>query len=92
MEKIDTSQIANDIEIIRKSRLVARRLKKGAYRDLEPYATEIIAYAKQPRVSKSLLKEMLIKKFGVEISGDRIYRFVVARIGVWPNQQAKKRK
>ena len=90
MEKIDAAEAEREIELLRRNRSVKRRLKNGAYLDLESYATEILLWARQPRVSKSLVKEMLHVKFGLEVSGDRIYRFVVARLGAWPNQRTQK--
>ena len=85
MKRIEDRQARVEIDSLRKTRAIRRRLRKDPYLDLRPYATEIVAWARCSGASKSIVQELVNRSFGISVSRDRLYRLVISELGMWPN-------
>lgn len=87
---VEKERSKNEVEMVKKNRSIRRRLRKDTYLDLRPYATHIISWARCVGCSKSVMHELVRENFGVSVSGDRLYRFVITELGKWPNSRTLK--
>lgn len=92
MRKISEEESRDQVNAILLIRKHSRTPGPEPYRDLLPYAAEILAWANVPGASKAILSALCKQHLKLKINGDRIYRFVKHINGSWPNSKNGKRE
>lgn len=90
MKKFDRREAQEDIDQLKKQDSIKRRLRADTSSDLQKYATQILIWAHCKGGSKRKIRRLLLSKFGLDVSADKIYRFVRNHNnGLWPNSRNK---
>jgi hypothetical protein len=92
-KKLSQEEAQLDINKLIEQQKNCRKIEDFAYRDLIPYLTEILLWAKAEGGSRNKVVALLKNKFKVTVGRYRIYRFVKKyNDGVWPHERLKKEK